>query len=74
MTSHRYAELHATSNFSFLQGASHPEELVERACALALGREPDAEERAALVEIATTHGLANACRTILNLNEFSFVY
>jgi hypothetical protein len=40
---------------------------------LALGREPDAAERAALVEIATTHGLANACRTILNLNEFSFV-
>ena len=26
-----YAELHALSNFSFLRGASHPEELVERA-------------------------------------------
>ncbi len=26
-----YAELHCLSNFSFLQGASHPEELVERA-------------------------------------------
>ena len=26
-----YAELHAVSNFSFLRGASHPEELVERA-------------------------------------------
>lgn len=37
----RYAELHAISNFTFLRGASHPEELVERAvelgyCALAL--------------------------------------
>jgi len=29
-----YAELHAKSNFSFLEGASHPEELVERAVEL----------------------------------------
>ncbi len=29
-----YAELHCLSNFSFLRGASHPEELVERARAL----------------------------------------
>ena len=29
-----YAELHCCSNFSFLRGASHPEELVERAQAL----------------------------------------
>ena len=27
-----YAELHCVSNFTFLRGASHPEELVERAC------------------------------------------
>jgi error-prone DNA polymerase len=32
----RYAELHAWSNYSFLQGGSHPEELVERAAALGL--------------------------------------
>ncbi|MDF1585635.1 error-prone DNA polymerase [Marinimicrococcus flavescens] len=31
-----YAELQTTSNFSFLRGASHPEELVERAHALGL--------------------------------------
>src|SRR5512145_140719 len=30
----QYAELHCASNFSFLRGASHPEELVERALAL----------------------------------------
>ena len=30
----RYAELHAVSNFSFLKGASHPEELVLRAAEL----------------------------------------
>jgi error-prone DNA polymerase len=29
-----YTELHCLSNFSFLRGASHPEELVERALAL----------------------------------------
>ena len=29
-----YAELHCLSNFSFLRGASHPEELVERAATL----------------------------------------
>src|SRR5476649_2230962 len=33
----RYAELHCWSNFSFLEGASHPEELVERALGLGLG-------------------------------------
>ncbi|MFN2459999.1 MAG: DNA polymerase III subunit alpha [Candidatus Velthaea sp.] len=32
----RYAELHCWSNFSFLEGASHPEELVERALELGL--------------------------------------
>ncbi|MGB8053620.1 MAG: PHP domain-containing protein, partial [Azonexus sp.] len=30
-----YAELHCLSNFSFLRGASHPEELVEQAAAQA---------------------------------------
>src|SRR4029077_7761784 len=30
----RYAELHCLSNFTFLRGASHPHELVERADAL----------------------------------------
>jgi error-prone DNA polymerase len=31
-----YAELHCWSNFTFLQGASHPEELIERAAELGL--------------------------------------
>ncbi|MBV9333001.1 MAG: error-prone DNA polymerase [Candidatus Eremiobacteraeota bacterium] len=31
-----YAELHCWSNFSFLQGGSHPEELIERAAELGL--------------------------------------
>jgi error-prone DNA polymerase len=33
----RYAELHCKSNFSFLTGASHPEELIERAAELGYG-------------------------------------
>ena len=33
----RYAELHCHSNFSFLDGASHPEELVAEAVRLRLG-------------------------------------
>ncbi len=32
-----YAELYCTTNFSFLRGASHPEELIERASALGYG-------------------------------------
>ncbi len=31
-----YAELHAWSNFTFLEGGSHPEELVDRAADLGL--------------------------------------
>ena len=33
---HAYAELHCLSNFSFLRGASHPEELVARAAELGM--------------------------------------
>ncbi len=32
-----YAELHAKTNFSFLEGASHPDELVQRAAELGYG-------------------------------------
>ena len=36
MTRPAYAELHAHSNFSFLDGASHPEEMAARAAKLGL--------------------------------------
>ena len=63
MTSHRYAELHATSNFSFLQGASHPEELVERACAL--GYEGLAiTDHTTLAGIVRAHGAARQARLV----------
>jgi hypothetical protein len=46
---------------------------VTSAFRLALGREPDADELALLVEYCTDHGLANTCRLIFNTNEFLFV-
>ncbi|MBL9185558.1 MAG: DUF1553 domain-containing protein [Verrucomicrobiaceae bacterium] len=46
---------------------------VKQAFLLALAREPNAEELTALEAYAKREGLENACRVILNLNEFSFV-
>ena len=46
---------------------------VERAMALAVQREPTAEERATLAPYAKSHGLEATCRLLFNLNEFVFV-
>jgi hypothetical protein len=46
---------------------------IKHAFMLALSRSPTAEESAALVDHAQQHGLANTCRLIMNLNEFTFV-
>ena len=40
---------------------------------LAITRDPTAEELRELTAYAEQHGMANACRVILNLNEFLFV-
>jgi len=40
---------------------------------LALQRDPTDEEREKLQTYATSHGLANACRLVVNSNEFLFV-
>jgi hypothetical protein len=50
-----------------------PEQQIDRAYLLALGRKPRAEERDALAAYANQYGMANACRVIFNLNEFVFV-
>ncbi|MBV8032549.1 MAG: PHP domain-containing protein, partial [Betaproteobacteria bacterium] len=56
----RYAELHCLSNFSFLRGASHPEELVERA--KALGYEALAiTDECSLAGVARAHVAAKEC-------------
>jgi error-prone DNA polymerase len=49
---HRYVELSVASNFSFLEGASHPEEYVERAAAMGSGA----------VAITDRHTLAGVVR------------
>lgn len=46
---------------------------VNKAFELAMGREPTKDESRELEAYAKQHGLANACRVILNLNEFVFV-
>ena len=47
---------------------------IDRACRLVLGRPPRAEEAALLTSYAARHGLANACRVLLNCNDFLFVH
>ena len=49
-----YAELEVTTNFSFLEGASHPEELVERAAELGLAALA-VTDRASLAGIVRAH-------------------
>jgi hypothetical protein len=50
-----------------------PRHRIETAFLLALGRPPGAKERNALAAYAASHGLANACRILLNTNEFLFI-
>jgi hypothetical protein len=56
-----------------VESAGSRGEQVAAAFRLAVGRPPRPEERDALAEYARAHSLANACRVILNLNEFVFV-
>ncbi len=46
---------------------------IREAFTLALNRPPRPAELAALTEYCQSHGLANTCRVILNLNEFIFI-
>lgn len=48
-------------------------EQIELAVELTLGRAAAADERRSLAEYAEEHGMANACRLLLNANEFVFV-
>ncbi|MEM7431789.1 MAG: error-prone DNA polymerase [Pseudomonadota bacterium] len=53
MSRARYAELHALSNFTFLRGASHPEELIHTAAALGY-------EAIAITDECTMSGIVRA--------------
>ena len=55
-----YAELHCLSNFTFLRGASHPEELVERAHELGYSALAITDE-CSLAGIVRAHVAAKAC-------------
>ncbi|MEM7384800.1 MAG: DUF1553 domain-containing protein, partial [Verrucomicrobiota bacterium] len=46
---------------------------IDRLVALVYGRPPGEEEKAECLTYAQTHGLANACRVVLNSNEFLFI-
>ena len=49
------------------------EEQVREAFSRALSRQPASTELSALTAYARQHGLANTCRLLFNLNEFTFV-
>ena len=55
-----YAELHCRSNFSFLHGASHPEELVARAHELGYAALAITDE-CTLAGVVRAHGAARQC-------------
>lgn len=55
-----YAELHCLSNFSFLRGASHPEELVEQAAALGYSALALTDE-CTLAGVVRAHMAAKSC-------------
>ncbi len=52
-----YAELHAKTNFSFLEGASHPDELVQRAAELGYAA-LSVTDRNSLAGVVRAHGAA----------------
>ena len=53
--------------------APQPDRQIAWIYRLALGRDPDASETRRLEAFAARYGLENACRAILNSNEFIFV-
>jgi hypothetical protein len=53
--------------------AGGPADQVSAAFRLVTGRAPTPGERDALAAYAQRHGLENACRVLLNMNEFVFV-
>ncbi|MCP5144274.1 MAG: error-prone DNA polymerase [Gammaproteobacteria bacterium] len=55
-----YAELHCLSNFSFLRGASHPEELVRRAQALGY-RAVALTDECSMAGVVRAHAAAEEC-------------
>ena len=55
------------------EAGSDPRRQIQHAFQLAFQRPPRSTELRPLVRYAETYGLANACRLIVNLNEFAFI-
>ncbi len=55
------------------EAGDDPGAQIDRAVRLAFGRAPTEDESTALLELLRSHGLPAVCRTIVNLNEFTFV-
>jgi len=58
----RYAELHCRTNFSFLEGASHPDELVQRAAELGY----------AALAVTDVNSLAGVVRAYIPAKDLGF--
>ncbi len=50
-----------------------PDAQINRAFALALQRQPDAEERTSCLNFLKGHSLPELCRSLMNLNEFAYI-
>ena len=66
----RYSE-HLAERLAIV--SSDPSAQIDALYDLAISRPPTADERRAVMEYASKHGLPNACRLLLNSNEFMFV-
>ena len=55
------------------EAGDDPRTQVDRALRLAFGRAPTDEESTVLLELLRAHGLPAVCRTLVNLNEFTFI-
>lgn len=53
--------------------ASSPNDQIELACRIMLGRNPSEQERDTLVQYVAQHGVANAARILFNMNAFVYL-
>src|SRR5882757_6924869 len=69
-----YAELHCISNFSFLRGASHPHELIERALALGYTALAITDECSFAGSVRAHLALREACCELAAAREFCLIH
>jgi mono/diheme cytochrome c family protein len=65
--SRKFAERLAAQKFA------SPDEMIDYACRVALGRRPDAQEKSVMREHLQAHGEENFARLLFNLNAFVYV-